>query len=55
MRDALITGVLCLALVSCSKTKLEEPPEPEKKPAAGLVTPLVMVSAVNTLVLPLAT
>ncbi len=38
MREALITGVLCLAMVSCSKTKLEEPPEPEKKPAAGLVT-----------------
>lgn len=38
MRDAVIAGILCLALVSCSKTKLEEPPEQEKKPAAGLVT-----------------
>ena len=38
MKDVLIVGALCLALVSCSKTKTEESPEKEKKAASGLVT-----------------
>ena len=38
MKNALIVGAVCLALVSCSKTKTEEAPETEKKPASGLVT-----------------